>query len=238
MIECSICLATKDKAIYLDRTLESIRRQIVPFEYEIVVVDDGSTDNTKEICDKWRVDKYVFLENPIYRNPSVARNTAYRLAVGKSIICQSDDTLHESRDAVEILCNRLHQNEFVIATVYNWNIAKQERKMLYTGVKWIRPLFFLGSLWRKDLYAVGGNDEEFMAPGYEDNWFGDCLIKGLKLRATFRSEVIGYHQDHLRPANLAELVRPSRVLYEKKVRLAQEGKIPWQASGGPWQYEE
>jgi len=231
----SICMATKDKAEYLDRTLESIRNQVVPFEYEIIVADDGSVDNTKKICDIWGVDKYSYIENKVYRNPSVARNVAYKRASGDIIIAQSDDVMHVD-NAIEVLCNRLHDNEFIIATVHNWDVIKNERKGLYTGMGWQRPFFFLGSLWRKDLYAVGGNDEEFTGLGYDDDWFGDCLIKGLRLRCVYRTDVKGHHQDHPRPLNLADLVQESKQLYKKKVQLAKEGKILWQASGGPWEY--
>lgn len=235
MIQCSICLATKDKAEYLDRTLESIRNQVVPFEYEISVADDGSVDNTKKICDIWGVDKYSYIENNVYRNPSVARNVAYKQADGDIIIAQSDDVMHVD-NAIEVLCNRLHKGEFIIATVHNWDVIKSERKGLYTGMGWQRPFFFLGSLGRKDLYAVGGNDEEFVGLGYDDDWFGDCLTKGLRLRCVYRVDVKGYHQDHPRPLNLADLVQESKQLYKKKVQLAKEGKILWQSSSGPWEY--
>jgi len=233
----SICMATKDKAEYLDRTLETIRAQKVPFDYEIVIADDGSTDNTKQVCEKWGVEKYTRLINSEYRNPAAARNVSYKKAEGKIIICQSDDVLHSSEDVIATLSGQLRQKEFIIATVYNWDNKAQRRLMLYTGAEWKRNLFFLGSLWRDDLYAVGGNDEDFVAPGYDDNWFGDCLTKGLKLKARFRSDVIGYHQDHPRSANLKALMKPSKVLYARKTLLARQGKIPWQASGGPWARE-
>ena len=126
----------------------------------------------------------------------------------------------------------LHDYEFLIATVYNYCMKRKLRLITYSGENKQRPYFFLGSLWRKDLYAVGGNDEEFVAPGYDDDWFGDCLIFGLHLNVRFLDRVVGYHQAHPRANNLASLCAPSASLYQKK---KSEGNFI--ASGGAWYYE-
>lgn len=241
-MKCSIVMSTRNKEVYLQHTLKSIRQQSVPFEYEIIVVDDGSrTTKTEYACLKYKVERYVRLENPEYRNPSMARNAGYRLAKGDVIIAQSDDVIHHSTNAIERLTLDLTPGEFRIATVWNFyyfrESGKEKRGILYTGVDYPRPFFFLGSLWRKDLYAVGGNDEEFTSPGYDDDWFGDCLIHGLGLRCTFVPEVEGRHQDHPRPAGWKDMHEVSRVLYEKKFAQAKAGDIPWQASGGPWTWK-
>lgn len=228
-MKCSIALATHNKDTYLAKTLSSIRNQIVPFQYEIVVVSDGSTDNTLGVCRAFKVETYIELKNTRYRNPSVARNAAYRLCKGEIIIAQSDEVIHHTADTIEKLCYDLKDGEFHIATVYNYKDGK--RQQIYTGIKNQRPFFFLGSLWRKDLYAVGGNDEEFVEPGYDDDFFAHCLLNGLKLGVKYRGDVVGYHQDHPRPTNLGDMVKVSRELFQKKVA---EGQVV--ASGGSWKF--
>jgi len=250
MPKCSICIATKNKAVPLRRTLRSIVDQRPGFDYEIIVADDGSEDNTKGVCLEFEKEtagvsgpdvgfKYIHLENPRYRNPSVARNATYREAKGEIVIAQSDDVIHHSPDAIKMLVSELQHGEFVIATVVNWDMgtgspAKFGRLTEYTGLSNPRPLFFLGALWRSDLYAVGGNDEEFVEPCYDDDWFADCLIHGLKLKPRFLTNVVGHHQHHSRPSNLAAMAKISKRLYRRKVADAKAGKIPWCASGGPW----
>ncbi len=231
-MRCSIVLATRNKAEYLKRTLRSIKRQDVPFEYEVIVVDDGSTDQTREVCKRAGV-RYIKLENAIYRNPAAARNVGYRVATGKIIIAQSDEVIHHTPNTIELLCSRLKQGEFLLATVYNYIVKTQQRKAMYTGKRNKRPFFFLGSLWRKDLYAVGGNDEEFTKPGYDDDWFADCLIRGLGLRPRFTDAVVGHHQDHPRPQGLSHKVLPSKRLWEQKRKAG-----VFVATGGPWKLNE
>jgi hypothetical protein len=58
------------------------------------------------------------------------------------------------------------------------------------------PLFFLGSLLREDVYKIGGDDEDFIHPNYEDNWFFERLINGLKLTPIYTNSTKGFHQDH------------------------------------------
>lgn len=238
-VTASICIATKNKEEYLKRVLESIYAQINDSpQFEVIVVDDGSDDETWWMCKQW--ERYANfklhrLENSRYRNPSVARNHAYRYAKGEIIIAQSDDVIHRG-NAIQDLCYALNPKEFVIATVFNIEGVPPEFQVLmeYTSPSYRRPFFFLGALWKKDLYAVGGNDEEFTEPGYDDDWFGDCLIHGLGLKPVFTSQIVGYHQNHHRPQGLSSLVLPSKELYERKKAQAEAGEIKWEASGGPW----
>jgi len=230
-MRCSIAIATREKAEYLDRTLQSIRCQDIQVPHEIIVVNDNVHEQaTAHVCAKWDVERYITTGNPTYRNPAAARNLAYKVSTGDIIIAQSDEVMHKSPKAVDDLCNRLHENQFIVAQVYNYSVESGKLLQRYTGTRCQRPFFFLGSLWREDLYAVGGCDEDFIEPGFDDNWFADCLIAGLGLTAVYEDTIIGLHQDHPRPTNLASRVRHSNILYHEKVQRG-----VYKASGGPWE---
>lgn len=49
MIPISVCIITKNEAEHLDKCLKSLS----PYSFEIVIVDTGSTDNSKEIARKY-----------------------------------------------------------------------------------------------------------------------------------------------------------------------------------------
>jgi hypothetical protein len=234
-IRCSIVMATRNKANALATTLESIMAQKVPFPFEVIVVDDGSTDNTADVCRRYGV-QYHYLENPRYRNPSKARNVGYRAARGDVILAQSDEVVHVTPHAIEFLTCNLRPGEVLLAQVDNYHYRNgKPAKFLqqYCGFARQVPYFFLGALWRRDLYAIGGNDEEFVEPCYDDNWFADCLVKGLGLRVRYTGQVEAHHQDHVRETGDHAREDVSRKLYAAKIAEA-EHTGHYCSSGGPW----
>lgn len=231
-IVCSIVIATRNKCDFLRRTLISIREQNVSFGYEIIVVDDGSTDETRRVCMESFV-HYLKLDNDRYRNPAKARNIGYRLASGEIIVSQSDEVLHVG-GVIESLCAKLKPGKAILATVYNYDWETGQILNQMCGEYRRKPLFFLGSIWKNDIYRIGGNDEEFAEPGYEDVWFADCLEKGAGVEFVYDRSILGLHQNHYRSPRMREILESSRQIYERKVMLANSGKIPWCSSGGPW----
>ena len=50
----SIVLPVYNMEVYLEKCLESILRQgLAPEEYEVILVNDGSTDNSPAICQRY-----------------------------------------------------------------------------------------------------------------------------------------------------------------------------------------
>ena len=95
----SICVPTYNRKKYLKETLESILAQTYK-DYEIVVVDDGSTDGTEDMIKQLSVPiTYHWQENG---GDAAARNKLIGLARGKYIsFIDSDDLLFP--DAIERL---------------------------------------------------------------------------------------------------------------------------------------
>lgn len=96
MIQISIIVPVYNVSKYLAKCLDSlICQDLKPEEYEIIVVNDGSTDNSEEISrqyeEKYSNIKVVRQEN---QGLSGARNTGIKLANGKYIqFVDSDDYL-------------------------------------------------------------------------------------------------------------------------------------------------
>lgn len=52
----SVCIPVYNTSKYLDECLQSVLCQ-TETDYEIVLVDDGSTDDSGKICDDYAVDR-------------------------------------------------------------------------------------------------------------------------------------------------------------------------------------
>ncbi len=105
----SIIISTYNRAYILQRALESITNQSIS-DFEVIIVDDGSTDDTRSMVCRWadRVDfpvRYIWQPN---QGRHVAYNEAFKVANGYfSVILDSDDML--SPDALSIFLNHWDQ---------------------------------------------------------------------------------------------------------------------------------
>jgi len=86
----SVVIATYNRAKFLPETIESILRQSF-HDYELLVVDDGSTDDTQRSLKPYETKlRYLYQEN---RGPSAARNLGVRDAKADWISIQDSDDL-------------------------------------------------------------------------------------------------------------------------------------------------
>lgn len=101
MPKVSVIIPTFNNALFISEAIESVIKQTFT-DFEVIVVDDGSTDNTKEVLSRYtdtRI-RYIYQEN---KGPSVARNNGVRTAVGEYIaFLDSDDLCLPERLAIQI----------------------------------------------------------------------------------------------------------------------------------------
>ncbi len=91
MPSVSIITPTYNRAQYIKEAIESVISQTYS-DWELIVVDDGSTDQTFEILDKYtKQDKRIRYIRQSNSGPSAARNTALAQANGKYIAFIDDD---------------------------------------------------------------------------------------------------------------------------------------------------
>jgi glycosyltransferase involved in cell wall biosynthesis len=82
MLNVSVVIPTYNSAHLLDDALQSVLEQTYK-DFEIIVVDDGSTDNTSEVVSKYNDKLHYFrVDN---RGPAKARNYGISKATGKYI---------------------------------------------------------------------------------------------------------------------------------------------------------
>lgn len=82
---------------YLEGCINSILSQENCRDYELILIDDGSTDNSGGICDKYKSDSRVTVIHKKNEGVSVARNIGMKLAKGEYItFVDSDDTINST----------------------------------------------------------------------------------------------------------------------------------------------
>lgn len=179
----SVVIPTRDRAEYIEESIESVLRQTFS-DYEIIVVDDGSTDGTRQLLARYIENKTIRYERQDALGVSVARNRGARLARGAFIaFLDSDDLFLPSKLEKQMA---LFSQDADLGFVH-CNFSKFNERGQNLGVRdtsrhrgWIYPRLLLEwsvlmampcMLVRKDVFeAVGGFDEQMTWAEDMDLW--------------------------------------------------------------------
>ncbi len=114
MIKVSIIVPVYNVYDYVEKCLASLTHQTLK-DIEIIIVNDGSTDGSDKICQKYK-DKYSNIKYISQKNMGLsgARNTGIKYATGEFIgFVDSDDFVKE--DMFETLYNNAKENNTKIS---------------------------------------------------------------------------------------------------------------------------
>lgn len=109
-IKVSLIVPLYNVEMYIEKCIESILAQ-THHNLEIILVDDGSTDNSGTIADKYsKKDKRIIVLHKKNEKVSAARNSGINIATGKYVcFADADDYLME--DYVEYLLELAVEND-------------------------------------------------------------------------------------------------------------------------------
>lgn len=102
----SIIIPTYNRDSLLSITIESFVNQLYPKDqYEIIIVDNNSTDNTKETVEKWKKISKVHIKYLFEPRQGVhyARNTAAKIAKFELLYFTDDDMIADQNLLSEII---------------------------------------------------------------------------------------------------------------------------------------
>jgi len=101
----TVYIPTYNYAHYIEKSIQSALKQTMT-DWELIIIDDGSTDNTQEILTKYRNHPKIRIIEQENKGLNVTNNIALHLANGKYIMrLDADDYLDEN--ALLILSNVL-----------------------------------------------------------------------------------------------------------------------------------
>jgi glycosyltransferase involved in cell wall biosynthesis len=104
----SVVLPAYNAGRYIAEALDSVTAQQGPFRTEILVVDDGSTDDTRERVARFPAVRLITQANA---GPSAARNRGIAAAMGEYVaFLDADDLWTEGKLAAQMAVFRAHPN--------------------------------------------------------------------------------------------------------------------------------
>jgi hypothetical protein len=197
----SIVVPCYNQAQYLDESLQSLCDQTY-VDWECIIVNDGSPDNTEEIAQKWEAKDarfiYLYKENG---GVSSARNLGIEKAKGAFILTLDADDKYEATFIEKGLTILLNNDE--VGIVSSWGRYFTGDKLFHvyksTG-KSVADFMFhnaaIGtSLFRKVCWEqVGGYDGD-TRNGYED-WEFYLRVCAVGWRVHIIEEVLFFYRQH------------------------------------------
>lgn len=219
MPKVSVVIATYNRSRYVRGAIESVLRQDFK-DFEIIVVDDGSTDATKEALSKYKNIRYIYQEN---KGRSEARNAGIRAARAEYVAFLDDDDTwlegklskqvvfldsHPEAGLVHALSEVVDENGTILGkeTAKRLNFYKRAIKIGYTyeGMSRLCIVFLSAVMLRKECFSqVGFFDGNI--PAFED-W--DFYLRfALKYKMSLIPEILVKYKLHKKNTSSDEFIR-------------------------------
>lgn len=156
----SVIIPTYNRARMVGRAIRSVLNQTYQ-DFEIIVVDDGSTDDTEGVVRGFNDDRIRYMRHDENKGAAAARNTGIKAALGEYVAFQDsdDEWLPEKLEKqVRVLQNAPAEVGVVYSDV--WRIRGNRRKY------WRSPVMGIGiqtAVIRRQCFdKVGVFDERFL----------------------------------------------------------------------------
>ncbi|MDO8515380.1 MAG: glycosyltransferase family 2 protein [bacterium] len=190
MIKYSIIIPVYNEIDVIQNCLESLKKQTVASDMEIIVVDDGSTDGSE---------KFATYKQK-HQGPGAARNLGASHSKGKALVFVDAD-MEFAPDFIEKLCKPIKddvigtfsKDEYLlnkdkpIARYWNMNLGRNPEKMHPENYPDEQNVF--RAILKSEFEKVGGFDENV---GYTDDW---SLSRKLNMMAVAAPNAVFYHNN-------------------------------------------
>ncbi len=230
-MKLSVVIPTYNRANILKQCLERLSEQ-KDVEFEVIVVDDGSTDRPESQVSSlkfqggaWTELKYIKQEKS---HQGTARNRGVEAAEGEIIVFIGDDIfvepgfLKQHHD-----CHAEHPEENVVVLGYTtWDTSLDiDPYMLFLedsgwqfGYKFLKPamigradpykFFYTSNIsLKKSFFEKEKFNEDFVCYGWEDIELGYRLWKYHDMQIYYEPRAVAYHHHEILPADLPKKMR-------------------------------
>ncbi|MBF0511364.1 MAG: glycosyltransferase [Candidatus Omnitrophica bacterium] len=200
-ISVSVIIPAYNASATIGQTLEALSRQIYPDPIEVIVVDDGSLDTTKDVVTSFPTVRYVRQNNA---GPASARNCGASLAQGEYLVFTDSDCIPHEDWISELMKGFVRQEVGVVAGSYGIaNRASILARCVYKEILWrhvhLMPDYpnAFGSYnfcVKKSVFeAVGGFNTAYRHASGEDNDLSYKIRKSWRIFFNRKALVDHYH---------------------------------------------
>lgn len=208
----SVIVPTYNEKATLGKCIESLDFQ-THNDFEIIVVDDGSTDSTFQVVSKLKIKNLKFkIVRQMHLGAGAARNLGAEAAVGEILVFVDADMTFDKDflgNLVEPIEKGLTQGTFskeeyvanwdnIWARSWNTNEGWEDRRRHPRNYPDQEPVF--RAILKSEFDKVGG----FTPGGYDDDW---SLYKKLGYKAVNAPGAIFYHNN---PESLIEVFKQAK----------------------------
>jgi glycosyltransferase involved in cell wall biosynthesis len=220
-VKISVVIATKDRAALLDGALASLRAQEDAPEFELIVVDNGSSDATPAVA-RAHGAEYAFVAEP---NRGKARNAGIARASGEVVAFVDDDVVVPPHFLAAHA--KAHDEEIFPLAVSGpiVNVPDPAHRPKPTAANVSRAFFVTCnvSVRTSSLRAVGGFDEAFDLYGWEDTELG-ARLRAHGVKRAFAWDAYLWHIKPPTPESLEDAL--GKAIEKARMAARFVGKMP------------
>lgn len=187
----SVIIPTYNEEKDIVEALKSLQKQSYK-NFEVIVVDDGSTDKTIEIVKKF---KKVRVIKGQHKGPGFSRNLGAKKAKGKILVFVDADMTFE-KNYLKYLVGPILENKDIRGTTHELEIVKNTTNIwsrcwgkIRVSKEEAKDVKIFRAIQKKDFLGMGGFDPKY---GYADDqtfWF-KCKVKPIVAKKT-----VCYHKN-------------------------------------------
>lgn len=175
-------MPVKNGSNYIAEALNGIKSQNV--NVEIIVVDDGSNDDTAQIAENFGC---VVVKHSSSKGPTIAKNTALKIAKGKYIMFHDHDDVM-NQNALPQMLKEFQENEEIFAVTAQMKdflspeLSKEEEQKVVVREEAYSGLFSGAILMKKEVFDIIGLFNESITAGEVIDWTAKMNERNLKIK--------------------------------------------------------
>ncbi|MCK5617522.1 glycosyltransferase family 2 protein [Candidatus Pacearchaeota archaeon] len=226
-MKLSVVIPTYNRAEILKTCLEKLVAQ-QGVDFEVIVVDDGSTDSTESVMSDFQKNPKITYIKQKSSHQAVARNRGVKAATGDIIVFIGDDIFVEPEFLMKHHDRHVENpDENVVVLGYTtWDPALKINSYMrfledsgwQFGYKFLKPamigrtdpfkFFYTSNIsLKRSFFNKEQFNEDFVVYGWEDIELGYRLWKHHDMQIYYEPQAIGFHHHEIDPSDLPKKMR-------------------------------